>query len=133
MVDGPVIVNGGGDIYVKGPAQTLLIEHPLEPGQAIGTVQVQGASLCSSSRQKRVWKDASGQQQSHIPGNSDLLSVHVKTDTALLADTLGTVFLLINHVQRQQMAAHFNAEFLEIRHDLSYWQTPGFGLQPFKN
>ena len=70
MVDGPVIVNGGGDIYVKGPKQSLLIEHPLRAGQAIGSVAVGDESLCSSSRQKRVWRDAKGQEQSHIPGQS---------------------------------------------------------------
>jgi len=133
MVDGPVIVNGGGDIYVKGPRQSLLIEHPLTAGQAIGSVAVGDESLCSSSRQKRVWRDAKGQEQSHIPGRSNLLSVHVRAESALVADTLGTVFLLVERPKRLELAAQFNAEILEITQDLDFWQTPGFGLEPFRS
>ena len=74
-----------------------------------------------------------GQEQSHIPGRSNLLSVHVGAESALVADTLGTVFLLVERPKRLELAAQFNAEILEITQDLDFWQTPGFGLEPFRN
>ena len=131
MVDGPVIVNGGGDIYVKGPRQPLLIEHPLTAGQAIGSVAVGDESLCSSSRQKRM-AGCKG-QNSRIFRASQSFKCACWAESALVADTLGTVFLLVERPKRLELAAQFNAEILEITQDLDFWQTPGFGLEPFRN
>lgn len=113
------IVNGGGDILVGDEVQEIAIEHPTKPGYAIKKIKLKNQSLASSSSLKRTWKDKTGQTKTHIinpTGNdiNNLLSVHVIADTALLADTLATVFLITDQKTRQNLSQKFHVEHLEI-------------------
>lgn len=129
-----VLVNGGGDVLAHGQVQELLIEHPLDVSLTIGSVQLKNESVSSSSNRKRVWRIASGEVASHIQPatkhTSDaVLSMHVRAKSALLADTLATVFLLVDHQTRITFAHKFSVDFMEVREDGTYWQTPKFGFQ----
>ncbi|HUC90036.1 MAG TPA: FAD:protein FMN transferase [Patescibacteria group bacterium] len=129
------VINGGGDIAVGDQPQQLYIEHPLDNSQYIGYVIARNSSLASSSLQKRQW-EKQGKAKSHIvhPGDKftdlSLLSIHVAAKSALTADTFATVFLLIDHEKRCQLAQKFGLQFLEVRSDGSFWQTPDFGFCP---
>jgi FAD:protein FMN transferase len=129
------VINGGGDIAVGDQPQKLYIEHPLDNLQYIGYIIARNSSLASSSLQKRQW-EKQGKIKSHIvhPGGKatdlSLLSIHIAAKSALTADTFATVFLLIGHEKRCQLAQKFGLQFLEVRSDGSFWQTPGFGFCP---
>lgn len=131
------VINGGGDILVGSEAEDLYIEHPNDPESYIGLVTVQNGALASSSAAKRRWK-VGVTEHSHIVDTTvqplkpteQLASVHVRAESALLADTLATVFLLVDHQTRIQLAKKFDVTFLEVRSDDTLWAPSDFG---FKN
>ncbi len=130
------LVNGGGDILAFGQPKTIVIEHPHQATLAVGEVTLHNEALCSSSVHKRTWTAQDGTQATHIQpttnhAKDELASVHVRAKTALYADTLATVFLLVQHKKRLQFADQFGVQFLEILPNLTYWQQPGFGFSAY--
>lgn len=131
------LINGGGDIKAGSAKQRVFIEHPKDADLAIGELWLQHAALASSSLLKRRWADPSGKLFSHIqpagkkPVAKDLLSIHVKAKNATLADVLATTFLLVEHDERLSLAKLFGASFLEVRSDLTFWQSEAFGFEPY--
>lgn len=130
-------VNGGGDIFIRGEQEPIIIEHPEQPNLAIGEVMLADGSICSSSRQKRTWRATDGSAATHIQAvrasgaGMEVASMHVRASTALLADTFATVFLLVPHAKRIELAQHFDLSFMEVRHDGTFWQQPAFGFRPY--
>lgn len=129
------IVNGGGDILVGAHEEEIFIEHPADAKLQIGSVKIQNEALASSSNQKRTWIGPDGQTKHHLISTAaeptdQPLSLHVRAADALKADTFATVLMLVPHEQRRQLAREHQLEFLEIRTDLSFWQTANFGFVP---
>jgi thiamine biosynthesis lipoprotein len=56
-VDGPVVVDAGGDMALRGVSQRIALEHPYDPRRAIGVVEVADAALCASAVNRRAWGD----------------------------------------------------------------------------
>lgn len=56
-VNGPVVVDGGGDLIVRGMTQRIALEHPYDPSRAIGVWEVTDAALCASAVNRRAWGD----------------------------------------------------------------------------
>jgi thiamine biosynthesis lipoprotein len=54
-VDGPVVVDAGGDIAVAGATERIALEHPFDPTRAIGVWAVTDAALCASATNRRAW------------------------------------------------------------------------------
>lgn len=54
---GLVVVDGSGDLRVRGGAQRVALEHPYDPRRAIGVVEVADAALCASAVNRRAWGD----------------------------------------------------------------------------
>ncbi|MGD8373912.1 MAG: FAD:protein FMN transferase [Candidatus Woesebacteria bacterium] len=132
------VINGGGDILVGASLQEVLIEHPNDATLAIGKVAIALEAIASSSNSKRVWAGSDGQAYSHIvPGRRhtqvqpDLLSVHVRSNSIKIADALATTFLLVDRKKRVQLANEFNVDFMEVRQNLTFWQTANFGFIPY--
>lgn len=57
MVPGDVIVDAGGDLAVRGPAQRVGLEHPYDPRRVVGVWEVTDAALCASGITRRAWGD----------------------------------------------------------------------------
>jgi FAD:protein FMN transferase len=55
--DGDIVVDASGDLAVRGAAQRIGLEHPYQPGRAIGVVEVTDAALCASATNRRAWGD----------------------------------------------------------------------------
>jgi FAD:protein FMN transferase len=128
------LINGGGDIFVSSvDKQECYIEHPKDNKQVIGSVLICNRGFASSAAQKRVWQ-VNGKNHHHIIdpasglSNSTLASVHVLASTALLADVLCTVFLLVDHLERLRLAQLFEVDFMAVNCDLTYFTTDGFRL-----
>lgn len=56
-VPGPIVVDAGGDIRVRGGAERIALEHPYDPSRAIGVVEVGDGALCASAVNRRAWGD----------------------------------------------------------------------------
>ncbi len=113
------IINGGGDILVGDELQEILIEHPLKPGYSIEKVTLKNQSLASSSALKRTWKNKDNVLKTHIISpdgqvESDIVSMHLIASSALLADTLATVFSITDEITRQKLSNKFSVKFLSI-------------------
>ena len=134
------LINGGGDILVGTQGEDLFVEHPHDPGSFIGKVFVQNGALASSSTEKRRWKMNDSTYTHIVDTNQDstdselsIASVHVRADTALLADTLATVFLIVGHEKRLELAEKFGVSFLEVFKNDTLWTTQAFGYQNSKS
>lgn len=55
--EGPVVVDAGGDIALRGTAERIALEHPYDPTRAIGVWRVADAALCASAVGRRAWGD----------------------------------------------------------------------------
>lgn len=129
------VINGGGDILAGSDVKDIFIEDPYRAEHIIGSVELQNDALASSSVNKRRWKvgqteyshivDTASVQQDASPA---LASIHVRADTALLADTLATVFLIVDHETRIQLAQKFSVTFLEVFEDYTMWAPTDFGF-----
>lgn len=53
--DGAVVVDASGDIRLAGTTERIALEHPYDPGKAIGVWQVAGGALCASAANRRAW------------------------------------------------------------------------------
>lgn len=55
------VVDGSGDLRHQGPADAtpvrIGLEHPFQPGKAIGVATLANASLCASASNRRAWGD----------------------------------------------------------------------------
>jgi thiamine biosynthesis lipoprotein ApbE len=85
------VINGGGDILVSSSSPIeLMLQNPLEPGLALGSVFITNGALASSSNIKRKWSNGV-----HIPKASpSTVASFVTAPTALEADILATIALI---------------------------------------
>jgi thiamine biosynthesis lipoprotein len=55
------VVDASGDLLTRGVPLRVALEHPLDPAQAIGVVELSGgqadAALCASASNRRAWGD----------------------------------------------------------------------------
>lgn len=54
---GDAVVDGSGDLAVRGTAIRVGLEHPYDPTRAIGVWEVGDAALCASAANRRSWGD----------------------------------------------------------------------------
>ncbi|TAH35169.1 FAD:protein FMN transferase [Candidatus Saccharibacteria bacterium] len=100
-------VDAGGDIRLAGHSETIGLEHPLQPGMAIGTVTVSAGSICGSAGNRRAWGDGSWH---HIldPRTSkptaEVLATWAIAPTAMEADGLATALFFVPPETLQNLA-----------------------------
>lgn len=97
-------INVGGDIRVFGRLPRPLnigIEDPFEPAQMLSSIQVTDGAVATSTSMKRRWK-VEGRNKHHLidvktgePSSSTIVSSTVTAPTALEADVLAKVTLLL--------------------------------------
>jgi thiamine biosynthesis lipoprotein len=92
-------IDAGGDILHHGaPTEPLRVglEHPLDPTQAVGLVELTAGSICASATNRRRWGDLH-----HIINPlslrpvTDVIATWAIADTALLADGLATALFFV--------------------------------------
>jgi len=54
---GTVVVDASGDLRSRGKTMRIGLEHPFDPGRAIGIVDLTDAALCASAINRRAWGD----------------------------------------------------------------------------
>jgi FAD:protein FMN transferase len=55
--EGDVVVDAGGDLVARGAPVRIGLEHPYDPTQAIGVVELRDGALCASAANRRAWGD----------------------------------------------------------------------------
>lgn len=124
-------VDGSGDMRAFGLAEPLLVgmEHPADPGLAIGVARIQNRAICASAPNKRRW-----QQFHHIMDPTKLRSpkhiqaVWVVADTCALADGLTTALFFI---QPQLLVNRFTFEYAVVYADSSTDYSANFPADIF--
>jgi thiamine biosynthesis lipoprotein len=104
------VVDASGDLAHRGALPLRVgLEHPSQPGMAIGVAEVANASLCASASNRRVW----GEGLHHIldgrtgtPARDVIATWVVAADTAL-ADGLATA-LFFTGAHRLAETFHFS-------------------------
>lgn len=108
------LVDGSGDMLHAGshPVRVAL-EHPYNPRQAIGVVDLDNAALCASAANRRAWGDG----LHHIIDGTTGLPVRTTVATwtiaarALEADALATALFL---VEPEQLETAFDFSWLRV-------------------
>ncbi|QJU55824.1 FAD:protein FMN transferase [Herbiconiux sp. KACC 21604] len=114
------VVDGSGDLRHRGPADApgvrIGLEHPLQPGKAIGVATLANAALCASASNRRAWGDG----QHHIldarsgnPAREVIATWVVAADTAL-ADGLATALFFTG---AHELAKTFHFSYVRMYAD----------------
>lgn len=56
-VEGPIVVDAGGDLAARGDDVRVGLEHPFDPTRAIGVATIRDQALCASATNRRAWGD----------------------------------------------------------------------------
>jgi FAD:protein FMN transferase len=99
------VIDGSGDLLARGPRATqVALEHPYDPGQAIGIVPLAGRALCASASNRRAWGDGLHHVLDGTTGQPvrTAVATWVLADTAMLADALATALFFAPGTRLEQ-------------------------------
>ena len=91
-VTGPVVVDAGGDMRVRGGPIRVALEHPYDPTRAIGVWEPDSGALCASAVNRRAWGDGLHHVLDARTGEPvrTIAATWVRADDAMHADALAT-------------------------------------------
>lgn len=92
------LVDGSGDMLHSGSLPvTVALEHPYNPKQAIGTVELDNSALCASASNRRAWGDGLHHVLDGITGQPIQTTVATWTmaASAMVADALATALFMV--------------------------------------
>ena len=99
------LIDGSGDMLHAGTHPVVVaLEHPYNPGQAIGTVELNNSALCASASNRRAWGDG----LHHVLDGTTGKPVHTTVATwtmagsALEADALATALFMLEPTPLQK-------------------------------
>ena len=99
------LIDGSGDMLHAGTHPVVVaLEHPYDPGQAIGTVELNNSALCASASNRRAWGDG----LHHVLDGTTGKPVHTTVATwtmagsALEADALATALFMLEPAPLQE-------------------------------
>lgn len=92
------LVDGSGDMLHGGTEPvTVALEHPYNPRQAIGTVELDNAALCASAANRRAWGDGLHHVLDGTTGRPvrTIVASWTIAATAMEADALATALFMV--------------------------------------
>jgi thiamine biosynthesis lipoprotein len=96
---GDYVIDASGDLRHKGTSENIVgLEHPLEPGKVIGSVEVLNRSLCASASNRRAW----GEGMHHIfdpdemAPTQNIIATWVIANETMIADGLATALFFVD-------------------------------------
>lgn len=118
-------IDAGGDILGKGSRPVRIgLENPEDATEAIGICNLQNASLCGSSGNRRAWGNFTHIiDPKKLSSPRDILAVWTVAKTALIADALATALFF---VPAQSLFDGYDFEYVIIRSDRRAEKSPGF-------
>ncbi|MFF1251300.1 FAD:protein FMN transferase [Pseudarthrobacter sp. NPDC058329] len=99
------VIDGSGDLLARGPrSNPVALEHPYNPGQAIGVVPLAGRALCASASNRRAWGDGLHHVLDGTTGQPvrTAVATWALADTAMLADALATALFFVPGARLEQ-------------------------------
>ena len=93
------LVDGSGDMLHSGNQPvTVGLEHPYNPRQAIGTVELDNAALCASAVNRRAWGDGLHHVLDGATGKpvNTTVATWTMAASALVADGLATALFVMD-------------------------------------
>lgn len=129
-VGGDVVVDGSGDLAVRGTPVRVGLEHPYDPARAIGVVEVADAALCASAVTRRAWGDGLHHVLDARTGAPvrAYAATWAIADTAMRADALATALFFDGG---PELAAAWGAPWVRMRTDGRVEWSPGFDGEIF--
>jgi len=126
-LNGSFCVDAGGDIYAQGSGWKAAFEHPLNEGEVIGGVEVDGFYLASSSASKRKWgkshhliNTASGECA------DDMLAVYIQGGDGTLVDAYSTALYVMGFERGVEMISTLPVEAMLISKEGAIFRSKGF-------
>jgi thiamine biosynthesis lipoprotein len=128
-----VLLDGGGDLIVSGHDENgkpwrVAFEHPTDPEQAIGVVDIQEPlALASSNPLKRKWKE-----HHHLidpkteESANDMLAVYVQAKTAMEADAYATALFVMGFEKAKEKLGQLSVQAMLIGAGGDLHRTEGF-------
>lgn len=125
-------VNAGGDLWAQGVNERgepwkALFEHPTDPTQAIGWVEVDGFALACSSPSRRRWRNRHHLVDARVkaPANA-MLAVYTQTKTGFLADAYSTALFVMGFEAARSAVERFPVQAMLVSPRGEIYRTPCF-------
>ncbi len=139
-------INAGGDIFAKGLDEKgekwkVYFEHPSDPEQVIGFVNVDegGMGLASSSPSKRVWSVAHSGRHAALASNKHhlvnpltkepadkMLAVYTQAENCSLADAYSTVLFVMGYAVAKEKLSELPIEAMIVDVSGAIYRTDKF-------
>lgn len=117
------VIDGSGDIRVKGNEEIIGMENPHDQTMVIGTVPVRNASLCASATNRRAWADWHHvvDPRSAKPVN-DVVATWVLAPTTIEADGVATALFFV----KPELLKNWDFQFVRLLSDGSIERSSDF-------
>lgn len=129
-VPGDVVVDGGGDIRVRGAEVAVGLEHPYDATRAIGIARVRDGALCASAVNRRAWGDGLHHvldARTGIPVRTWAATWALAPD-AMSADAVASALFFDGG---PALAAAWNVEWVRMSTDGRVQRSPGCPVELF--
>ena len=105
------VIDGSGDILARlNQPETIGLEHPDDPAQVIGAINLKTGSLCASATNRRAWGDGLHHiidARTGAPLQTDIIATWAIADDAFHADALTTGLFFVNPEELQGLFGTF--------------------------
>ncbi len=111
------LVDGSGDMLHAGPSQLRVgLEHPYDPTQAIGVVELGNQALCASASNRRAWGDGLHHVLDAATGRpvDTVVATWTMAASTMEADALATALFL---VEPRLLEEEFEFDWLRVFSD----------------
>ncbi|WP_411373655.1 FAD:protein FMN transferase [Arthrobacter sp. MPF02] len=111
------VVDGSGDLLAHGPTPLrIALEHPYNPAQAIGVVELSDRALCASAANRRAWGDGLHHVLDGTTGQPvrTAVATWAMADTTVLADAVATALFFVPGAKLQEA---FDVSWLTVYSD----------------
>ena len=131
-------INGGGDIAIAQGDDAvfgdILLKHPLEENQYIGSIQLSQGACCSSGTFYRhrtyEWNVVHHliDPKTWLSVQTPIIAVYIIHPSIIIADIASTTLFVSPLEYTEQIAQDFWVEYMIVFDDLSSIRSPGFPL-----
>ncbi|MBP1135715.1 thiamine biosynthesis lipoprotein [Arthrobacter sp. PvP023] len=119
-------IDASGDLLNSGPVPVSVgLEHPYDPGRAIGTISLGTGALCASAANRRAWGDGLHHVLDGTTGTpvKKVVTTWALAGNAMTADALATALFFVSG---QALEQDFDFSWLTVFSDGSAAYSAGF-------
>lgn len=119
-------IDASGDLLNSGPVPVAVgLEHPYDPGRAIGAINLGPGALCASAANRRAWGDGLHHVLDGTTGTPvrTVVATWALAETAMTADALATALFFVSG---EALEGEFEFSWLTVFSDGSAAYSAGF-------